>query len=212
MKTEFWENIWRQNELGFHDSTPNPLLVAHFSKLNLPEGARMFVPLCGKTLDIHWLLAEGYQVVAVELSKTAIEQLFAELGLSAEITRSGRVSRYSGHNIDVFVGDIFDVSGDTLGPVDAIYDRAALVALPAAMRARYAKHVIGITDAANQLLITFDYDQHQMEGPPFAIGRAEVKRHYQECYQLSLLNGVPVPGGLKGVSPAIENIWLLDNP
>jgi thiopurine S-methyltransferase len=209
MDADFWHQKWEKNDIGFHNSEANPLLVRHFGALALARGSRVFLPLCGKTLDIAWLLAQGYRVAGAELSRLAIEQLFAGLGVEPEIARAGGLQRYSARNIDIFVGDLFALSGDLLGPVDAVYDRAALVALPATMRDRYTAHLMGITGRAPQLLISYTYDQSLLEGPPFSISNEEVYRHYDGEYELELLESVDVPGGLKGKCAATENVWLL---
>ena len=93
----------------------------------------------------------------------------------AGLSRGGGGShrRYSADGIDIFAGDIFEITADVLGPVDAVYDRAALVALPEGMRRRYAAHLAGITAVAPQLLVTFEYDQAEMDGPPFSITEEE---------------------------------------
>jgi len=212
MDESFWHRKWERNEIAFHEREANPLLVTYFRELSLPEGSRLFLPLCGKTLDIHWLLSHGYRICGSELSKIAVEQLFSELGVGPNITAIDQVSRYSANNIDIFVGDIFSLSRGALGLVDAIYDRAALVALPEPMRDRYAAHLIKITDQALQLLITCDYDQRLLAGPPFSVSHDEVSRLYQESYDLKLLASADIKGGLKGKCPAAENVWLLKNP
>lgn len=209
MEASFWHQKWERGEIGFHQSETNPFLLKHFEKLNLAKGSRVFLPLCGKTRDIAWLLASGYQVVGAELSELAIRELFKELGLNPEISKAGKLSRYSAKNIDILVGDIFDVTTEHLGPVNAIYDRAAIVALPMEIQKRYTSHLLHITDAAPQLLITFEYDQKLIDGPPFSVGEDEIKQHYASAYQWKLLESKDVPGGLKGKVTAIEAAWLL---
>lgn len=209
MDASFWHQKWRENKIAFHKSEANPLLVSYFKALSLAKGSRVFLPLCGKTLDIHWLLSNGYRVAGAELSKIAIEQLFAELGVEPTISKVGEVDHYSATNLDIFVGDIFNVSRKMLGLVDAIYDRAALVALPEEMRNRYTAHLMEIIDKAPQLLICYEYDQSCTEGPPFSISNQEVNQHYSERYNLTLIASTPVPGGLKGKCAAKENVWLL---
>lgn len=210
MDPDFWLQKWEKNEIGFHGREANPLLVKHVDALSLQKDSRIFLPLCGKTLDIAWLLAQGYRVAGAELSEMAIEQLFEELGVKPNISEAGKLKHYGEKNIDMFVGDIFDLTEAALGPVDAIYDRAALVALPEEMRGNYARHLMNITDKAPQLLICFEYDQSVMTGPPFSIGSEEVARHYGGSYELSLLERSDVAGGLKGC-PAKESVWLLRN-
>jgi thiopurine S-methyltransferase len=209
MDEEFWHRKWASNEIGFHKNDVNPLLVTHFRALSLAQGSRLFLPLCGKTRDIHWLLAQGYRVSGAELSAIAIAQLFSELGVAPEIAVIDRVTRFSAAGIDIFVGDIFDLSRAELGAVDAIYDRAALIALPAPVRDRYADHLMAITGRAPQLLVTLDYDQSLIDGPPFSVDRAEIDRHYAQSYAVRHLASAEEPGGLKGKVPATEHVWLL---
>jgi thiopurine S-methyltransferase len=205
----FWHQRWEKNEIAFHESEANPLLVKHVNELSLTKGSRVFVPLCGKTLDISWLLSNGYRVAGAELSQVAIEQLFVELGLQPEISTVGEVEQWSANRLDIFVGDIFAVSRKMLGPVDAIYDRAALVAFPEEMRDRYTAHLTKITGKAPQLLICYDYDQSLMQGPPFSIRNEEVHRQYADTYQVTLMASTDVSGGLKGKCPAKEKVWRL---
>ena len=211
MDRDFWNTKWEQNDIAFHEREANALLVKWFTELSLAKGSRVFLPLCGKTSAIRWLLSNGYRVAGAELSRIAIDQLFAELGVDPKISRSGKVDHYSARNIDIFVGDLFDLSREMLGPVDAVYDRAALVALPETMRARYTAHLTEITHHAPQLLICYEYDQSLIDGPPFSISNAEVMEHYGDRYHATLLASVNVPGGLKGQFAAKENVWLLRN-
>ena len=208
MEHDFWHDRWESNRIGFHEDQPNPLLVTHFPELSVPDGGRLFVPLCGKTLDIHWLLSRGYRVAGAELSEVAIQQLFEDLGVEPKISDLGDLKRYSADSIDIFVGDIFKLTPGLLGPVDAIFDRAALVALPVKMRADYAPHLVEITGNAPQLLITFEYDQSRLDGPPFSIPADEVSRHYAHRYKISSLAHDNVAGGFKGLE-AKERVWLL---
>ena len=175
----------------------------------MAEGSRLFIPLCGKTLDITWLLSKGYCIAGVELNKPAVEQLFSELGIEPKISKLGRLDCYSAENINIFVGDIFELSAEVLGDIDAIYDRAALVALPEAMREQYREHLLEITNIAPQLLLTFEYDQTLLAGPPFSISTDDINQYYAEQYTLTLLKQIEVPGGLKGQCKASETIWLL---
>lgn len=209
MDTDFWLQRWHNNEIGFHQSDANALLAAHFEELRLERGARVFVPLCGKTLDIAWLLSRGYRVTGVELSELAIQQLFEELRVKPRVSEAGKLKRYNAVDLDVFAGDFFDLSADAQGPVDAIYDRAALVALPGNMRKRYARHLMAITGKAPQFLLTFEYDQSGMDGPPFSVSGTEVRRLYEDSYNVTLIESKDIPGGLKGKVAATEDAWLL---
>lgn len=208
MDKNFWMQRWENNDIGFHENEANPTLVRHFNALSLEQNSRVFIPLCGKTRDIAWLLSKGHRVAGAELIEKAVTQLFEELGTKPDITAAGGVKHYRAKDIDIFAGDIFQLNRKTLGAVDAVYDRAALVALPEDMRIRYTAHLTELTDKAPQLLLSFEYDQAQMEGPPFSVSNAEVKQHYQKSYALNLLASTDIPGGLKGKCAAKENVWI----
>jgi thiopurine S-methyltransferase len=209
MDEQFWHKKWESKDIAFHAATPNPLLLSYFDQLGLANNARVFLPLCGKTLDIGWLLSQGYRVAGAELSTIAAEELFSELGFTPMRSELGAVQRYQAHHLDIFVGDIFALTSELLGPVNAIYDRAALVALPDTLRAAYTALLKEITHTAPQLLINYDYDQTAQAGPPFSISDAELASHYQAAYHVQLLSSNAVAGGLKGKCPALEKVWLL---
>lgn len=209
MQAEFWYERWATNDIGFHEAEPNSFLTKYIAQLGLPSGGRVFLPLCGKSLDIHWLLTQGYAVAGAELSEMAVQQLFEELGVEPDVRHEGVLKRYSSERIDIWVGDIFELDQQTLGPVDAIYDRAALVALPLPTRERYTQDLMLITGCARQLLICFEYDQALMEEPPFSISTTEIEAHYGSSYKIRLLESLPVQGGLRTLQEADEKAILL---
>ena len=212
MEPSFWHSRWETNNIAFHQPEANPLLVRHFQALALPLGARVFVPLCGKSLDLPWLLSRGCRVAGAELSPLAVEQFFKELGVEPLVTAEGPLKHYQAPSLDIYAGDLFDLTPELLGPVDAIYDRAALVALPLELRRRYTGHLLSMSGAAPQLLATYGYDQSQAEGPPFSVSGAEVAEHYQGRYRISQLSSEAVEGGMRGKIPAREEVWLLRRP
>lgn len=209
MKASFWHQKWESNQIGFHESDVNPLLVQHIGQLNLAEGSRIFLPLCGKTLDMAWLLDKGYQVAGAELSELAIQQLFAELEVEPQVLELGELKCYQAEGLDIFVGDIFKLSAEQLGSVDATYDRAALVALPPETRKYYTQHLMELTKRAPQLLLCYEYDQNLMSGPPFSIVGEEVHAHYDEYYRVQQLASTPMEGGFKGTIATLDTVWLL---
>lgn len=209
MQHEFWHEKWESNNIGFHLPQPHPFLIQHFERLQLPQPSRIFLPLCGKTLDIHWLLSQGHQIVAIDLSPIAIKALIEDLGVDFIRSESSTtLTHYHHPHIDLFVGDIFNLRQEQIGDIDAIYDRAALVALPFSLRTQYAKHVIQISRAAPQLLIHLEYDQQHLAGPPFSISYHELLEYYSPSYELKLINSQVEK--LKGKVDAQEKIWLLD--
>ena len=208
MQHEFWYQKWQKNEIGFHLNQPHPLLVKYMGCLNISPNSRIFIPLCGKSLDIHWLLTQGYHVVGIDLSPIAIHDLISTLGLSFTEMQSGNLSHFHHPQIDLFVGDFFELTIEQLGQIDAIYDRAALVALPEQMRSQYIQHLIHIGGHASQLLISFEYDQSMMAGPPFSISTQQLQDYYSSEYAIQLLDSQTEL--LKGKVNAQEKIWLLE--
>lgn len=209
MKAEFWHEMWARETQGFHEPKGNAMLVRHAKTVWPEETQRIFIPLCGKTRDIAWCLAQGWSVVGAELSLKAIEDLFADLGVVPQISDAGALKHFQAPSLDVFVGDVFDLTAERLGSVTGVFDRAALVALPEQMRRDYARHVVQITEGAPQLLITFDYDQTVMDGPPFSVPKGFVDQVYAGPYQIQPLESTAVPGLLKGRVAAQEEAWHL---
>lgn len=208
MKHEFWHDKWQSNNIGFHLSSPNPLLIKHIQSLNLQPQARIFIPLCGKSLDIHWLLEQGFHVTGIDLSPIAIEELISELKLEFTVSQVGDLTHYHHQNIDLYVGDFFELNIDHISKIDATYDRAALVALPEHMRETYTQNLVQLTQNAPQLLISFEYDQDLLAGPPFSVPEQELRKYYASRYQIKQLASEYEK--LKGKVDAKENVWVLE--
>jgi thiopurine S-methyltransferase len=189
VEAQFWIDKWQKMEIGFHLDEVNKVLLKYWPTLNTRPLQRVLVPLCGKSLDVLWLRQQGHSVVGIELSDIALTELAtlmtSELGieLSCEQREQGKV--YQGEGVTLIAGDFFDQPA--LGPIDWVYDRAALVALPENMRRDYARQLRHISGSAPQFLITLDYRQSQMSGPPFAISDEEVQQHYSSHYHIELL-------------------------
>jgi thiopurine S-methyltransferase len=191
MDPEFWRARWREGRIGFHLPRVNPRLERHAARLPAPP-SRILVPLAGKSLDVAWLLARGHEVVAVELVGAAIEAFFGEQGLepAVETVRGHRVHRTG--SLSFIEADIFAVSPADVGPVDGIWDRAALIALPPGDRGRYLPHLLGLLRPGGRaLLVTLEYDQERSEGPPFAVLEDEL-RGLAGGAELALLERVDV--------------------
>jgi thiopurine S-methyltransferase len=208
-ENNLWLERWKNREIGFNQNKVNHFMVKYFEQLDLKDESKVLVPLCGKSIDISWLLAEGYDVLGIELSETAVIELFEELNITPNISKVGELILYATENLNVFVGDIFKVSSAMLGKVDAIYDRAAIVALTKELRMEYTAHLRAITNNAPQLLLCFEYDQSLMNRTPYSVEETEVKKHYAEHYELELLAREEIAGGFKGKLPACDVVWLL---
>ena len=215
MKKEFWLERWQKQEIGFHQDEINPYLSQYWPALNLATRSEVFVPMCGKSRDMLWLREQGHSVLGVELSKIAVSAFFAENGYTPSYVHTGKFDSCSANEISLLCGDFFDMTPANVEQVTAVYDRASLVALPVEMRERYAKHLFGILPPATQiLLVTFDYRQAEMQGPPFAVSPDEVRSLYRQAADIRMLAQLDVlqenqhfkSRGLTGLQ---ENIFLL---
>lgn len=189
MDKDFWLERWTDGRTNFHQNRVTPLLQKYWPTLSIPRDARVLVPLCGKSLDMVWLASQGYNVLGVELSPLAIQQFVEENQLHVTTHQSHMGEHTVAGNIELICGDIFDLDRNTLTSCVAVYDRAALIALPPEMRQRYVDHVYGQLQPAYQgVLITLDYDQSLMNGPPFSVPDVEVQQLFKGHSQAHLVD------------------------
>lgn len=175
MNREFWLERWKQGQVGFHLPRVNPHLIHHWPALGLAPGSRVLVPLCGKSLDLWWLHEQGHEVLGVEWSEKAVADFFAERHLLPQIEQRGAFRCYRQAGIEICCGDFFALDAAQVADCAALYDRAALIALPPALRERYAQHLSRIMpQGCRGLLVNLEYEQAKMDGPPFSVPVAEV--------------------------------------
>lgn len=188
MHPDFWLQRWQDRQIGFHQDTPTPLLCKHWPSVGAPAGGTVFVPLAGKSLDMVWFASQGHGVLGVELSPLAVEQFFAEHGLVPEIFETGYGLHHRAGGIELILGDAFGLDAELLARCDAVYDRAALIALPPDLRARYVGELYPrLPMHCRGLLITLEYPQHEKAGPPFSVPEAEVAERYAPHWNVDLL-------------------------
>ena len=175
MELEFWHQRWASNQIGFHEGQVNAYLARYYADLRMAGGQTVFVPLCGKSVDLRWLTDQGAHVVGVELSPIAVESFFAEQGLTPRTRKEGAFLVWESGRIRVLCGDYFALAPSDVAGAHVVYDRAALIALPPERRADYVAHLDRLLPGAHRtLLITLEYPQEQMQGPPFSVAEREV--------------------------------------
>jgi len=188
MQADFWLERWEQNQIGFHEEEINLYLQTFFNSLKIPQKSKIFVPLCGKSKDMLWLRSQGYEVFGVELSPIAVSDFFSENNLEPKISSHGKFKCWKSKGLCIYQGDFFDLKENDLANCMAIYDRASLIALPLDMRQQYVDHLktiaIGIS---HTLLITLEYDQNEMQGPPFSVNVNKVNQLFEENCSIELL-------------------------
>lgn len=215
MDTEFWLARWQRGETGFHLDRINPWLQRQLPALNLTPGAAVFLPLCGKSLDLGFLADAGYRVTGAELSPLAVESVFRARTVTPTVREVDGFTLYEHDNLRVFCGDFFRLTPDLLGPVSAVFDRAALIALPPDMRRSYAQHLNALLPArAHVLLLGFEYPQTEMNGPPFSVPQAEIRTLFGPHFDIAALGRIDLLAQEhrfreRGLSRLDETCWLL---
>lgn len=213
MDAQFWQDRWVDNKIGFHLGEVNPYLVEYWPSLKLHAGSRIFVPLCGKSLDLLWLAEQGYDVIGIEISPIAVQAFFKENRLTPNVEQHGAFEVWNVDNITLICGDFFELSGAQLGEVAAVYDRASLVALPVDMRNAYVEHLTELCSLdIPRLLITLDYDQQIMSGPPFAVSDDEIRQLYPlptEVLRLAASDVLTENDRFRqmGLKSLVESVW-----
>lgn len=216
MDPDFWHERWKANEIGFHQDSINQYLERYWPTLGLPPGSRVLAPLCGKSLDLLWLREQGHTVVGIELSDVAVKAFFDEYGVSPEVRQDAHCARWSCEGIELLCGDIFNLEPADLGRVDALYDRAALIALTREQRPRYARQLARLLEPGTRgLLVTLDYDQASMDGPPFSVTGEEVQLLYGPGFHiqhLAWLDALEDNPGFRdrGLSQLTEHVYRLE--
>jgi thiopurine S-methyltransferase len=188
MEPEFWHQRWQQGQIGFHQPDFHPSLARYWPGLGVDPERRVFVPLCGRSLDMIWLARRGHPVLGVELSPVAAAGFFEHEKTEPQVAPRGPFAAYTSEGYEILQGDFFELVPPIAGPIEAWYDRAALIALPPPMRRRYAEHLGGLLAAgARGLLITLEYPQEQMDGPPFSVSIDEVHELFDREFTVELL-------------------------
>ncbi len=188
MDADFWKQRWQEGRIGFHQDRVTPLLERHWQGLGLRPDATVLVPLAGKSLDMDWLAARGHRVIGVELSELAVRQYFNERGLEPTIHEEGNGIHHRIGELVLLLGDAFALDDALLASCDAVFDRAALIALPLALRQRYADQLYArMPTGCECLLITLEYPQHQKQGPPFSVEGDEVQALFSRNWRIDVL-------------------------
>jgi thiopurine S-methyltransferase len=212
MRPEYWLERWQEGRIGFHRADATPRLLEH--QMVLDGAIRVLVPLCGKSADLEWLVVQGFEVVGIELSELAAQAFFSERGFTPERREQGPFVAYRHGNVTILVGDFFAANVSDLGAFDGVYDRAAMIALPPELRARYTAHLQTLlAPKAKLLLVTLHFDA--AGGPPFSVSPVYVSAAYASAKKLSPLARVDAksdtPGPVeRGASFVHENVYGIE--
>ena len=216
MENNFWHERWATNDIGFHLGKTNPMLLKHWPSLQSKPEDVIFVPLCGKSLDLIWLTNQVKQVIACELSQRAIDEFFSENKITPQISQHARYIKYQYENLTVFCGDFFDLKPADLQSCTLIYDRASLIAFPLSMRQQYVDQLDQLFPQPHKrLLITLQYDQSLMQGPPFSISIEAVNQLFSARHRCRCVESCSVIEQFKrfkdkGIKTLYEHVFILE--
>ena len=211
---KLWESRWQENRIGFHLKKVNPYLTRFSDQLLHKNPNRIFVPLCGKTLDLCWLSNNTQKVIGVELVNKAVKDFYTENNIHYFIKQEGNLKKFNSKSIDIYQGDFFDLNPKDTAPFKAIYDRASLVAIEKLKRKEYVDHLISFLDQEGRiLLITMEYDQNQMEGPPYSVPANEIVSLFAPWGSLKQLESIDILDDRfrkKGLNHLLEHVFLIE--
>ena len=208
-----WESRWQEDRIGFHRKEVNPYLVRFSDQLLYQNPDRVFVPLCGKTLDLYWLTTKTKKVIGVELVSKAVQDFFDENNIDYLVQQNETLQKFSSKSIDIHLGDFFDLNPEQTSSFKAIYDRASIVAIEKPERREYIDHLISFLDPAGRiLLITLEYNQNQMEGPPYSVPAEEIESLFAPFGSLKHLETSDILDDRfrnKGLTRLLEHVFLI---
>jgi thiopurine S-methyltransferase len=215
MEPDFWHERWAANQIGFHQCETNTYLENYWQSAGLDRGSRILVPLCGKSLDMLWLARQGYRVAGIEISTLAVEAFFSENDLQPVTTDGPGYTCWSDAGIDLYCADFFNLHNGDIGNIDGLFDRAALIAMAPSQRIAYVAHLTSLLPAqASGLLVTLDYNQQEMGGPPFPVSPDEVESLLAADFSIEPLHTADILEGNpafrdRGLGRLMEHVYRL---
>jgi thiopurine S-methyltransferase len=182
-----WLQLWRERRTDFHQKAVNRLLTRFWPSLDHARGSRVFVPLCGKSLDMIWLAGQGHEVIGVELSSIAVKAFFRENHLQPVKRQAGKFTLWEHGNISILCGDYFSLDKTDLGHIDTVYDRAALTALPEDTRRLYVAQLRLIApETADVFLLTIEDAEENETLEHAQRAGEEITALYSEGFEVNL--------------------------
>lgn len=218
MEADYWRQRWEEKNIPFHEGRVNGYLKIYFERLSCKPGDRVFVPLCGKALDMKWICDRGCEVLGVELSPIAVTEYFQENEIEYRCSREPPFDVFRGGGARLLCGDVFHMDAARFQGIKAVYDRAAYIAFDPDHRRRYAEFFCEmLPEGAPVLLLTLEYPQALMDGPPFSVGEAEVQKRFSSRYRVVHLETRDIIQSQprfqqKGLSELLAHAFILTDP
>ncbi len=211
MQNNFWINKWEVNQIGFHQDDIHKYLKNYWKKFiqdfNI-TGKTVFVPLCGKSLDMIFLKDNGFHVIGCELSEIACQSFFQENEIEYTVHEITNFKLFKSQSIELYCGDILNLT--QLSPIDIIYDRASIIALSDTLRANYISKIKEL-DADFQFIITLEFDNKEV-GPPFSVSMENINNYYSDRYKVTktVSQELPIEVHKDHLKSLHENLFILN--
>jgi len=214
MTKQYWLDKWQHNDIKFNQDDVNVYLQRYYSRFNLSKSELIFVPLCGKSIDMLWLMNKGHHVVGVELSSVACKAFFEDNHLAYQVKTRGSFITYFNDSITLYCGDFFELMPGLMGNIKSVYDRGAFIAFPPDMRGQYVAQLASLIAVGGKIIMnTIEYDERREEGPPYSASFKNIAQLYQSSFHINQLEQsvYEVPEHLKsqGLLTANHAVYLL---
>lgn len=192
--TKQWQELWDTGNILWHMNDVNKDLLKYADRLfDKQTNLRVFVPMCGKSVDMKWLALQGHTVIGVELIESSIWEFFEEQNLEYTVStvepQQIKVYKAKEMEISIFCCDILIINKDAIGAVDAIWDRGGLIAINKSDRERYAQVMLSVmSPRCRYLLETLEYDPLLYGGPPHHTTQEIVRKLFGAQCSIDLLH------------------------
>lgn len=182
------EWIWSEKtDPPYHRKNYTAKLVQYHDRLvQGKKNSRVFVPLCGKSLDLIYLSEQGHEVIGLEYSKIAVNDFFEEnnLAYNKEQCEGSPFVKYAAKdkNITIYQGDLFDFSQEVCGSgsIDAVWDRGSFVAINVSSRDKYVELMSSLVKPSGRILMEIvKYHDPDYYGPPRIILEQDLKSYFK---------------------------------
>jgi len=171
----YWEKLWtnpKRKPIWFDLERPRLPIVEAVNCGWIPSGARVLEIGCGRGLSADWLAAQGFDVVAIDISEHAIQ-----------CART----KYGSHRKNLSF-EVLDITVPTeLGTFDVMIDSGCFHCIPVQLNPYYGANVIEWSHRGTRLLIMShakrlspEERQRQLETvlvPPFEISKVAQAAH-----------------------------------
>ena len=177
----YWNNRYKENEIGWDIGTISPPLKVYFNQLTNKD-LKIIIPGCGNAYEAEYLVENGFKnVFLVDVSPLALESF------------SQRVPNFPKENL---ICDDFFNHSETY---DLMVEQTFFCALDPSLRAKYAQHTAEILKPNGKLVgLLFDAVLNT-DHPPFGGNKEEYLTYFTPFFDVAIMetstNSIPPRAG-----------------